>query len=81
MKSLLQEPETLAPSAGPAHPARRAAGTESRAAAVLGYCVAVAMLVWGCVDGRFRDHEGFLTGAACFPITVGAALASLLWLG
>ena len=81
MKLLLQEPETRVPSASSAQPARRVTGPGSHAAAALGYCVAGAVLVWGCVDGRFRDHEGFLTGAACFPIAIGAALAALLWLG
>jgi hypothetical protein len=41
------------------------------------WAFAVASFAWGCLDPRFRDSEGFLTGAFCLPLALSAALALL----
>jgi len=51
----------------------------SRARQLLLWSLGISFFVWACLDPRFRDAEGFLTGGFCLPVAVGVALMIVGW--
>ena len=49
----------------------------SRIARVMLWSSGIFLLVWAFRDPRFRDAEGFVTGAFCLPLAAGIALLIL----